>query len=367
MKHPAAVLIRSANLTCWIAEYILYCAAWRNGAQTIFGMCCAFLAIFLSVLFHEGAHALAARAVGWRVVVFAVRPFAIRCVDFAFAFVGRGHGKTQGWVVAIPSQRDVGTRRNWSIILAAGPLMSLLLACAAFLSALTWLPHFDNRCWLSSFLGFGFALRCFSDFLFSVLPNAREGVTSDGTQLRALRNPSFDFAKGRPLIWLASLMRAKVRPRDWPDWLMEDLRAASVDQPELVNVPAAMELARFLDSFHFDPKVARKMVENYRTRYPVDEWFTAIDAYLTAVYEHDPQSARAILEAWPRPAVPSPMFLAAEAAVAAANGERKIAEHHLRSMMKTVRAESAFRSSTYCEIRRQVRTLTVPLPTASAG
>ena len=351
-------LIRAAAIVSGILQYFIFISAFGFGGQPIFALLCLAISSLFCTLLHEAGHALAAWAVGWRVIVFAVRPIAVRLPAFSVAFGKLGQGPEYlGWVQTIPASPENDTCRNWSEILAAGPLISLVVAMMAIVSSLTWLKSWDTHYISASTIGFGFSVHTFSTFLFTLLPSWRPGRRTDGDKLRELNEPKYNYHEGRALAWLGTLRSAKVRLRDWPSWLFDEVRLAHADNDEIAKMLDGIRLGRLLDTFEIDRTAARKFIEEYRAKFSADDWLTAIDAYFTSVYDRDPSSACAILAAWPRPATPTPMFIAAEAAVAAVNKKPKEAKDRLREMMKLVRAGSPFRDDTFRDIYRQIRKL----------
>jgi hypothetical protein len=338
-----------------ILQCLIFLSAFRYGGGPALAFLCLIISSLISTLLHEAGHAIAAWAVGWRVVVFAVWPVSVRLTSWSIGFEKPGSGTDYlGWVKTIPAGPDKDTCRNWYTILAAGPATSLSIALAAFFFAFVWLPKWDTPNISVSTIGFGFAVGCVASFLFNVLPSARSHHETDGDQIRAMADPAYDYHKGRALIWLGTLVSANVRPRERSSWLLDAARLDHADNQEIAKLLDATKLARLLDSFEIDRNAARESIEAYRQKYGTDDWLTAIDAYVTACYDREPGAADAILAGWPRPETPTPMFVAAEAAVAAANGRQEEAKDRLRAMMKLVRAQSTFRDDTFRDISRQI-------------
>jgi len=350
--------IRVCAIAFRLLQYLIFLSAFRYGGGSALASFCLIISSLVSTLMHEAGHAIAARAVGWRVVVFAVWPVSVRLTSWSIGFEKLGSGTDHlGWVKTIPSRPDKDTCRNWSTILAAGPATSLVVAVAAFFFAVAWLPKWNTPNISMSTIGFGFALGCLASFVFNLLPNAWSHHKTDGDQIRAMADPAYDYHKGRALIWLGTLVSANVRPRERPSWLLDAARSDHADNYEIAKLLDSTKLASLLDTFEIDPNAARAGIEGYRQKYGADDWLTAIDAYVTVCYDREPEAADAILAGWPRPKTPTPMFVAAEAAVAAANGRHEEAKDRLRAMMKLVRAQSTFRDDTFRDIHRQIRKL----------
>ena len=354
-KRPDIVAI---SLAFWVAAFLIYASAFRDQPHAMFAIACLMIGRFSSTFVHECGHAIAALARGWRIIVFVVRPIGFQVPNRNLAIVRRGF-KTEagGWVSTVPSTPDVDTQRNWSIILWAGPVASVLLAAAAVLASITVLRPYDGAALSVSRIGLGLALQSLHACALTLLPTAGPGERSDGEQLRALARPDADYALNRPLIWLETLLRNNVRLRALPEWLVSEARSLAPGSEELARYVATIEIGRILDSAPVDVVRARILIDAFRERFGPDGWLAACDAWLAAIWEaHADRAKDALAGIGIAPSVPQ-MSLAAEAAVAARLGERTLARAKLRDMRKAVNRASPFQDLTFRDIRRQVESV----------
>jgi hypothetical protein len=347
-----------ASAATWVAILLVYATAFRSQPFVLYGLLCLIIGLFICTLVHEAGHALVALACDWRVVAFVVRPFGWQIPNGSFAIVPRKFRKgLGGWVVAVPRRIDSHEQERWSRILAAGPLASLLLAIMAFaaipvLRVPSDYPGFDlERIIL------GLALQSLHMGVFAILPAAQPAVRSDGDQLRALRKAEGRYSLNRPIIWLHTLLAYKVRLRELPDWMLAEARNwpdSSEDAPAFL---ASIEIGRTLDAETVDVPRARDLIDRFRAAFGSNEWLAACDACLAAMWEADIDRANAALAERAGSAVTMPIFVAAEAAVAARMGDKVLARSKLKTMVSMRRLESPFADQTFRDIRRQIRAL----------
>lgn len=317
-----------------------------------------FVAQWLVTLLHEAGHALAAWACGWRVIVFAVRPLALRLPDRDIAFLGRyprnGYG---GWVLSVPGRPAVATRGRFAIIVAAGPIICLLLAL--ILLAISTLPNrgSDGHDLRGGLIACGFAVLALRSCLFSLFPSAHLEGVSDGQNLWRLWRDDGEWATTRPVLWLGSMLYYRVRLRDLPPWMVEATRSAMPAEERHDQNMAGIDIGIVLDSAQVDVARARGMIEAYRGRYGGSEWLDSVDAYCAALFESDAARARATLWRGARTEGLRPMVMAAEAAVAAREGDMATARSRLGAMRAAVKAASPFRNPTFGDIGRQIEGL----------
>lgn len=356
-SRPLAV--RLLALAIWVAAFLAHASAFRDQPQWALAFLCLVPAQFLVALVHECGHALAALACGWRVVLFVVRPIGIQIPNRNLAIVRSGYRQEAGgWVVSVPRSPEAGTEQSWSIIVAAGPIASFLLAAFAILGWASFLRPLDSDAVAISWIGLGLGLQSFYSGLFSLLPAGTPGRWSDGDQLRALERAEGCFAS-RPVAWVEALLGSNVRLRAIPDWLVAEARTLSGSSQDIARYVDTLDIGRTLDGASVDVALARSQIEAFRARYGTDGWLAACDAYLAAIWEGDAERAKAALaEPGISPGVPQ-MSLAAEAAVAARTGESALAHAKLREMRRAVKLASPFRDPTFRDIRRQIERLLV--------
>jgi hypothetical protein len=324
----------------------------------VYGFAVLGLCWLVATIVHEAGHALAALCVGWRPVVIAVRPFALRTIGWTIARTRRiTVPKAKGWVALIPGGPAQATRRNFMIIIAAGPLASFGAAAVALAMVAVWpaspilsrvsVPHIAT----------GFAILSLYTGLFTALPFASAGSVSDGWQLRALMKPDYDFIGTHPPRWLVTLNKACVRLREWPDWLIDLIESQGRDKPEFVPMVDALRIGKVLDRFDVPGDDIRRMIARFRAEHGATAWITAIDAYCLAVHGHDATGAAAILVAEPETEEPTAMLLAAQAAIMARSGRRREARACLKRMITVAGKESPYANHTFRDIQRQINAL----------
>jgi len=305
---------------------------------------------WLITLLHEAGHALAARACGWRVIVFAVRPLAVRLPDRNIVFLGRRwHTRQSGWVLSVPDRPAVATRGRFAIIVAAGPVICLLLAVP--LLAATTAPGRG-----AGLIACGFGVLALRSCLFSLLPSTHAGGTSDGQSLWRLWGDE-SWTTRRPQMWLGAMLNYNVQLRDLPRWMIDAVLAPVPTEESRMRYVATMEIGIVLDSLPVDVARARKLIDAYRACYGATEWLDSVDSYCAAIWEAEGKKAQATLWSGERSEEMRPMVLAAEAAVAARAGDVTTARSRLAAMRAAVKAESPFRNATFGNIGRQIESV----------
>jgi len=181
------------------------------------------------VIIHEGAHLLAALALGFRVIMFRLWPVAIVRADKGFRLQRTsGAGRMLGGVAAVPKGGKI-SRWRMAVFVAAGGAANLLVVILSFLSVYWvnepilsysaqpftfWnrilIPRNPAALWLS-LAGF-LNLLCVVELL---IPIRQKGVSSDAVRL-------LDLVMKAPLCdidWLVTILQGSlldgVRPRDW--------------------------------------------------------------------------------------------------------------------------------------------------------
>ena len=334
------------------AAFLAYGAAAPEKGAMLIAIFCLFCGQGTCAFVHECGHAFAALACRWRVILFVVQPIGINLPNRDLAMIPKGYNDgAGGWVTIVPRGPGAGTKRRWAVILAAGPIASFLLVAFALLvwPGIAPAPRHDVG------FGLGLGLQALHGGLFSLLPG-REPGTSDGDKLRGLAHDEH-YARTRPLIWLAGLLGSNVRLRALPEWMIAEARAAAVGREDMVQYLATIDIGRTLDGLPVDAVRARSLVDAYRARYGTDGWLAACDAWLAAMWEGNPDRAKAALaEPGTQPGVPELTF-AAEAALAARTGDAALARSKLEAMEEAVKRASPFRNPTFGDIGRQIESL----------
>jgi hypothetical protein len=341
----------AAQLVFWFATFLIYSAAVRDETHILFGMLCLLVGGFICTFVHESGHAIAALACNWRVVVFVVRPFGWHVANRNLAIVPRSYNRRLwGWVLTVPREPDPDARANKARIIAAGPIASLALATIALLACAAWWTSPDTGGVALAAVAMGLGIQSLQMGIFSILPSATDDVVTDGVKWRALRRADTDTSFTGPLPWVMAMLSYKIRLRDLPAWMLAEATALPVPSPEPLQFLATLEIARTLDAVVVDVPLARALIDRHRATYGPDEWLTAIDAWVAAMWEGDLDRARLTLAEHAGKSGTSPMFLATEAAVAARGGEGVLVRQKLKAMRKAVAAQSPFRDRTFRDI-----------------
>ncbi len=294
---------------------------------------CLLVAIYLCTLTHEVGHALATRLVNWQLLTIAVGPVALRRTPHGARLernpLSRAWG---GFVYAIPRD-DRHLRRRRAVVVAGGPLASLLLA---LLATAVWQATTGSGLWPT--LLFQTGLMSFTIAVLTLVPYRSGGLTSDGGQLLQLLRggPRVEQRMAAHLILTALV--GGVRPRNLDDRLMA--RALATDNPAEAVGAHYLAYWRDLDrgdlagaTAHLDAALAQRAVASPAAQ----AGYAAEAAYLTA--RHDPTpDAPATAEAWLKLAAPigsvDSNYRRAQAAVHLANGRaneaRQAADDALR-------------------------------------
>jgi hypothetical protein len=337
-----------------MAALLTYVSAFPDPSGILFAGLCWLMGRFASTLVHEAGHAIAAIVRGWRIIMFAVRPIGFQVPNRDLAFVPRGFGQGfGGWIVTVPRGPDEDAGRNWSIILAAGPAASLLLA-VVLLAVAGFLPPEHGHAILVGRIALGFGLQSLHACLFPLLPSGRPDHPSDGDQLWALRRPEGRYELHRPIIWLETLLASKVRLSALPDWLLAQAGTLPSPTDETAKYLATIYVGRALDSAPVDIERARRLIVEYRARYGSGAWLAACDLYLAAIWERNRERAAEALVGLPYSPDLRPLYFAAQAAGAARMGQASLARSALEDMKKALGAESPFKDLTFRDIRRQI-------------
>src|SRR5688500_7978836 len=102
----ASIMPRVANLLSIMASagaMVAYMRAFGDRPDIVRGLLCLLACTFVSVLIHEGAHAIAALARGWRVIQFVVGPIGLQLPNRNLAFLIPAFGRPEwGWVATVP-------------------------------------------------------------------------------------------------------------------------------------------------------------------------------------------------------------------------------------------------------------------------
>jgi hypothetical protein len=191
---------------------------------------------------HELGHLLAGLSQGMRFLLLIFGPFQWHASEsgIRFAWVTR-LGLMGGLAATIPTEIGPRLDRQLAVMIAGGPVASLLLAGAALALAI----GADGR--IAAYGAF-VAVASFGIFLVTAIPMRGGGFMSDGMQL-------LDVARGRrsvrertDLLRVFAQSLAGVRPRDWAPDAVDAVIALDSDEPLRRIAAWQLLLYRAMDS-----------------------------------------------------------------------------------------------------------------------
>lgn len=311
----------------------------------------------LSVLLHELGHAIGAWCVGWRVVVFSVNRAAWHAANRELAWLPRkALREASGFVFATPSNAGVNTHFRRAVIIAGGPLFSLLQAIIGVAAAAT-IPFqtplgpimIDN-------IVAGLAVQGLAFFLISIVPCAKPRK-NDGQMLIDVIHAAREGQPRNSLACMLGLLRQKVRLRDVPQWMVDEANASPGMSHQVRAFLASIEIGRVLDDTHVDASRARMLLDAYHAEHDPNDWLWACDAFLAAVYERDLTRANTMIGHIGEPSALPQMAYAAKAATSMLANDRAAGERFLDQMDDAVARTSPFRDLTFEDIRARIEAI----------
>jgi len=191
--------------------------------------------------------------------------------------------------------------------------------------------------------------------LITLTPSRAGKRASDIQQVtQSLRTDDAKWLKTRAIARLYGLVKHQIRLRDLPTWMLEESRIRTCDDNVLMRGHEALEIAIEMDKQVVDAKLVREMLCDFRKRHGDDAWTGSSAAYLAAVWERDRRAARASLWQGDIEEELRPFAFAAEAAIAALEGDGSAATLLLKHMRKAIRQKSAFSDCSFRDIEQQV-------------
>lgn len=338
---------------------IAYSGAFKNQPQVVGGVLCFFVGQGISIWVHELGHAVAARLVGWRIIVFAARPIAVQFPNRDIGFMKRSYEPgVGGWVGSVPPNAKLDTSGRNAAFTAAGPTANiifglLILALADPIGASFAISNVRSDV-ICALVGYHSILLG----LVNLVPSGIGEHSSDGRKLYEIAVGQRQTPSARAIALCAGLVQWKVRLRDIPDWLIERVATeAEHGAPDSSRIAATIVIARALDSASPEKARIRQMIETFRKRFGDSDWLAACDAYAAAVLEQDIAKAQAATATLSKTAAPLELASAARAASSALLGNRELTAIHLHAMESALKAKSPFVDHTYRDIRKNIEAI----------
>jgi len=167
-----------------------------------------------------------------------------------------------GIAAAIPSKVGTELRRQLLVLIAGGPVFSLLLAILAIAIASVADPHFAAHCIFLAATSFGI-------FLVTLIPVRAGGFMSDGMQIIDVWRGGSAAVERCALLQIFAQSLDGVRPRDWDASAIEQLSKMDSQDPVRLTGGALYLLYRAMDSGNKADMVRHsKLLEDGVERYP---------------------------------------------------------------------------------------------------
>ncbi len=186
------------------------------------------VATWLSTTLHEAGHAMAAAFTGFRLLVFAVKPFKFHKIGNSWKLGWLEKTGLGGFVVVVP-KKTVRLRERMIVVVAAGPIASLLIGCATIIFVA--LASTNLPIWLKTQLNMIGVLSIFTAGLTAFPLTSSFGV-SDGQRLRMLFRQGVESERYCTMLLIVAASRGGIRPRDWDGELVERLSNPSDGSPD---------------------------------------------------------------------------------------------------------------------------------------
>jgi hypothetical protein len=158
-------------------------------------------------------------------------------------------GLMGGLAATLPAKAGPSHRRQFLVLMAGGPLASLLLAIFAI--ALAWIcdPRF------AAYFTF-VAVTSFGIFLVTLIPLRSGGFMSDGMQIIDVLRGGSAVAERCAILQIFAQSLEGIRPRDWDSSAIDELSRLASEDPLRSTSSSLMLLARAMDCRH-DADIAR--------------------------------------------------------------------------------------------------------------
>lgn len=218
----------------WVGALLASLSTWDLLAVPLLAM------LVLGV--HEIGHLAGGMSQGMRFLLLIVGPFQWHASKSGLRFQWVTHlGLMGGIAAAMPTQIGDGLRRQLLMLIAGGPIASLLLASAAMGVA----THAEGR---SAAYALSVAALSFLVFLVTAAPLRTAGFMSDGMQLLDIRRGGSAVSERMALLQVTAQSLSGTRPRDWDPSTVRVLESLNSAEPLRQNSAWLLLLYRAMDS-----------------------------------------------------------------------------------------------------------------------
>lgn len=223
----------------------------------------AFPVLMLIVLgTHEIGHVLGGLSQGMRFLLLIVGPFGWHASSSGPKFQWNTNLALMGGLAAMLPKNGGATRRQLLVMVAGGPLASLLLAIFAFVPASVSDPRFAAYFTIVAGTSFGI-------FLVTLIPVRSGGFMSDGLQIIDVLRGGRSVIERNTLMHVFAQSLDGVRPRDWDSATIDELARLDSQDPLQRTGGLMYLLARAMDCQN-DADIARyrSLLEDSVEGYP---------------------------------------------------------------------------------------------------
>lgn len=219
--------------------------------------------ILIVLATHEIGHLLGGLSQGMRFLLLIVGPFGWHASVSGPRFEWNTNVALMGGIAAaIPTKVGTELRRQLLVLIAGGPVFSLLLAILAIAITSVADPHFAAHCIFLAATSFGI-------FLVTLIPVRAGGFMSDGMQIIDVWRGGSAAVERSTLLQIFAQSLDGVRPRDWDASAIEQLSKMDSKDPVRLTGGALYLLYRAMDSGNKADMVRySKLLEDGVERYP---------------------------------------------------------------------------------------------------
>jgi hypothetical protein len=259
-------------------------------------------AIYLAIALHEAGHLLAGHLVGFHFRYVTIGPLKISRQGRRLRLSGAGRRLWfSGFAASLPTDYHDLPRRT-AVMIAGGPIASLLQSVVAGAGIAAWFQHFipfglRSTAQLAALVPLLSVTGMAVVFLVSILPFRTGGLMTDGAKLLLLWRGGAQAEQYCVLTILAGLALAGVRPREWPAELIARTETPP-DAPDHTTSLAMMAYYHALDRGEVEAAAAHlerglSALEKHPRLFRPAVCLAA--AYFTARYRGDAAKAREYL------------------------------------------------------------------------
>lgn len=272
---------------------------------------------------HEVGHVLGGLSQGMRFLLLIVGPFGWHASVSGVRFEWNTNLALMGGIAAtIPTKAGALRRRQLLVLVAGGPIASVLLAIFAVALATVSDPRFAAYCIFIAATSFGI-------FLVTLIPVRSGGFMSDGMQIIDVLRGGSAVAERDALMQVFAQSLNGIRPRDWDSSVVDRLSKMDSEEPLRSTGSALYLLYRAMDSQNSADIVRyRKLLEDSVDEYPSGfKQSIYIELAICAWLSGETDNARRYLEASQGGVVEKSRRLLAQAALAKLEGRHEDCDH----------------------------------------